>query len=224
MDILNWSIQTSPPGKHPVIVSEYLLNELGVFIKREQHMPKSAPLTALTGFRIGYAAIPGTDYRAAPMDRSAILWHKIASVDDSGENSLTVSGNRSDAITVFFPPELKRNVAEYIAVMRRRHPPVAAADPAAASWICWRDDDEWENPFAPLVDMVRAETGSNRFLEPEVLDETVLTVISNDPAAPAGSTRASSGEAVRPKFCTSCGAPIPLGGSFCGNCGTRIPL
>ena len=73
------------------------------FIKREQRMPKSAPLTALTGFRIGYAAIPGTDYRAAPMDRRAILWHKIASVDDSGENSLTVSGNRSDAITVFFP-------------------------------------------------------------------------------------------------------------------------
>ena len=98
--------------------------------------------------------------------------------------------------------------------MRRRHPPVAAADPAAASWICWRDDDEWENPFAPLVDMVRAETGSSRFLEPEVLDETVLTVISNDPAAPAGSTPASSGEAVRPKFCTSCGAPILRGAAF----------
>ncbi len=150
MEILNWSIQTSPQGKLPVIVSEYVLNELGVFIKRERRMPKSAPLTALTGFRVGYAAIPGTDYRAAPMDRRAILWHKVTSVAGSGAGVLTIKGNRDDEITLVYPPENANAVVRYITDMRLLHQPVTEADPAAAAWICWRDDDEWGDPFAPL--------------------------------------------------------------------------
>lgn len=80
MEILTWSRPTSPVGAKPEIVAEYLLNERGIFVKREKRMPKKAGLTALTGFRIGYAAIPSGDYRAAPLDRNAILWHKISRI------------------------------------------------------------------------------------------------------------------------------------------------
>ena len=50
MKQMTWSRSTSPAGEKPVIVSEYLLNELGIFVKREKRMPKKAGLTALTGF------------------------------------------------------------------------------------------------------------------------------------------------------------------------------
>ena len=61
MEQLTWMAQTSPPGEMPIVVAEYVLNELGVFVKRERRVPKSAPLNRLTGFRVGYKAIPGTE-------------------------------------------------------------------------------------------------------------------------------------------------------------------
>lgn len=36
MKPLTWIRSTSPAGEKPVIVSEYLLNELGIFVKREK--------------------------------------------------------------------------------------------------------------------------------------------------------------------------------------------
>jgi hypothetical protein len=225
MEILNWSIQTSPLGELPVIVSEYVLNELGIFVKRERRMPKSAPFTAVTGFRVGYAAIPGMDYRAAPMDRRAILWHKVASVTGIGESGLTIRGNQNDEIALIYSPENKDAVARYIAAMRQLHPPVAPPDRAAAAWICWRDDDEWGEPFAPLADMIREETGTKRYIEPEVLEETRLTGTPDDPAAPDSVPPASPGAAEDwPKFCGNCGAALRPGSHFCGSCGARIVL
>ena len=105
MKQMTWSRSTSPAGEKPVIVSEYLLNELGIFVKREKRMPKKPGLTALTGFRVGYAAVPGTDYRAAPLDRTAILWHKITAVKEAGPDRLIVSGNQEDRITLCFDPD-----------------------------------------------------------------------------------------------------------------------
>ena len=218
-----WSIQTNPPGSKPAIIAEYLLNDLGLYVRREQRMPKGAPLTAVTGFRVGYAAVPGTDYRAAPMDRDVLLWRKVTSVTDNGDGSLTVCGNRSGAITVVCPPEMRDDVIRTIADMRRRNPPVAAADPEAAAWICWRDDDEWDEPLAPLSDMVRDEAGMNRYIEPEILEETVLPVMPDYAAAPGGAPPAPPAPAsVRPNFCAECGAPLTSEGIFCGSCGARI--
>jgi hypothetical protein len=35
-------------------------------------------------------------------------------------------------------------------------------------------DDEWDDPFAPLTEMIEEELNTERFLEPEVVEETVL--------------------------------------------------
>ncbi len=211
MEHLTWSIQTSPPGVYPMIVSDYVLNDLGVFYKREKRMPKKAAFTAVTGFRVGYHAIEGTDYRAAPLNRNALMWYKVTSVSENGENRLRMYGNRSDVIDVFFTPENKSAVLDYVAKMRAAHPVQTQADYTAAAWLCWRDDDEWEDPRASLTDMIVRETQTRRMIEPEVLEETVLT----------GN---GQGAADRPKFCASCGSELPPDGCFCENCGTRIPL
>jgi hypothetical protein len=59
--------------------------------------------------------------------------------------------------------------------MRKNHPPVKTADYDAASWLCWRDDDDWgDNPFMPLLEMIEIEKDTDRFIEPEILEETVL--------------------------------------------------
>jgi hypothetical protein len=174
MEQLTWMVQTSPPGKIPIVVAEYVLNDLGVFVKRERRVPKNEPLNMLTGFRIGYKLIQGTGYRAAPLDRNAILWHKVTDVIEKAEDYLCIRGNRKDEIEIFFDIECRDEVLRFIRTMRSLHPPVAAADYSAASWICWRDDDEWDDPFAPLTEMIEEELNTERFLEPEVVEETVL--------------------------------------------------
>lgn len=174
MDTMNWMIQTSAAGSLPTVVSEYLLNDLGIFVRRERRMPKKAPLTAITGFRVGYAAVPGTNYRVAPLDRNAILWHKITSVSEEGPGLITVRGNTKDAITISYTPENRDAVLQFISTKRQQHPVVADADYAAASWICWRDDDDWGDA-STLVDMVNAELHTERFIEPDVLEETKIS-------------------------------------------------
>lgn len=175
MEILTWSRPTSPASAKPEIVAEYLLNERGVFVKREKRMPKKAGLTALTGFRIGYAAIPSGDYRAAPLDRNAILWHKISRIKEAGAGSLIVSGNQKDTITLYFDPADRGAIQAYIDIMRQQHPTIGAPDYDAAAWLCWRDDDDWgDDPHLSLVDMVALEGDTERFIEPEILEETRL--------------------------------------------------
>lgn len=208
MKQLTWTALVSKPGQTPAIVAEYVLNDLGAFVKRERRVPKNAPLNRLTGFRVGYRAIAGTDYRAAPLDRNAILWKKVTSVVEGGD-SVCVCGNRADQIELVVEAGLRDEVLRYIEAMRGAHPPVAAPDCDAASWICWRDDDEWGDPFAPLSDMIAGELTVERFLEPEVLAETELP----DPPAPT---------AQAPGFCKQCGAKLYPDSRFCEVCGARV--
>lgn len=175
MDMMNWIIQTGAAGSLPVVFSEYLLNDMGIFMRREQRMPKKAPLTAITGFRVGYKAVAGTDYRMAHLDRNAILWHKITSVSVDDNGLITVCGNTSDVITIRCKPENRDAVLQLVSIKRQEHPPVADADYKAAAWICWRDDDDWGDAET-LLDMVNGELETERFIEPEVLEETKITV------------------------------------------------
>jgi len=209
MEQMTWMAQTSPPGDVPIVVAEYVLNQLGVFVKRERRVPKGAPLNKLTGFRVGYKAIQGTEYRAAPLDRNAILWQKVTSVTEDAAGSLRVRGNRKDEIALRFEAGNRDEVLRFIRTMRELRPPVAAADYDAASWICWRDDDDWGDPFAPLSDMIAEEANTERFLEPEVLEETVLP-------------DADAKEPVVPGFCVRCGAKLYPDSRFCEICGARI--
>lgn len=225
MNTMNWMMQTSGQGVLPMIVSEYLLNDLGVFTKSERRMPKKAPLTAVTGFRIGYTAVPNTDYRMAPIERKAILWHKITSVSADGSGFITVRGNTKDTISILCTPDNHDAVLQYIAIKRQLHPVVVKADFAAASWICWRDDDDWGDTSASLMDMVNNEMGTERFIEPEVLEETIITVVVEnslpvEPVAPSVTSPSSPSD--RPMFCSKCGELLSTDGNFCENCGNRI--
>lgn len=218
MDMMNWMIQTSAPGSLPVVFSEYLLNDMGIFMRREQRMPKKEPLNAITGFRVGYKAVAGTDYRIAHLDRNAILWHKITSVSEDDNGLISVCGNTSDVIAISCTPENRDAVSRFISIKRQEHPAVAEADYAAAAWICWRDDDDWGDAET-LLDMVNEGLNTERFIEPEVLKETEITVaheysippVPPKPAAPS-----------RPKFCRNCGESLPSDGNFCENCGNSI--
>jgi hypothetical protein len=242
MNAMHWQIQTSPPGELPIIVSEYLLNDLGVFVKRERRMPKKAPLTAVTGFRIGYTAVPNTDYRVAPLDRNAILWYKITAVADEGTGTITVRGNTKDVITLVCLPQQLDATRQYIAMMRQQRPVMSGADPLAAAFLCWRDDDEWEDPFLPLPEMVRLELQSKRYLEDEVLAETVIQMPpATGPVAPPPPPPGYAAPPPPPPPSPAYSAPPPLvyqsppppqsnpGPTpstrplFCGKCGVRLP-
>lgn len=216
MEGMTWVTQVSRPGEKPTIVAEYVLNQLGVFVKRERRVPKKDPLHKLTGFRVGYKAIPGTDYRAAPLDRNAILWQKVTSVDETPDG-IRIRGNQKDEILLAVEPGTRDQVLQYIQAMRRSHPLNVAADYDAASWICWRDDDEWTDPYATLSDMIAEELDTERFLEPEVVEETVL---------PESSVRAPDGpeseEPAKPKFCAACGAKLQPDSRFCEVCGEKV--
>lgn len=66
--MMNWLIETGQEGKKPQIISEYFLDDTGVYVKREARMPKGDALTAVSGFRVGYIKVKNADYRMAPMD------------------------------------------------------------------------------------------------------------------------------------------------------------
>lgn len=104
MNTLHWQIQTSPPGAQPIIIAEYLLN-VWAFHQAGATDAKKIHLTAVTGFRIGYVAVPHTDYRMAPIDRNAILWHKVTAVVEDGPGVITVHGNTKDIISIACIPQ-----------------------------------------------------------------------------------------------------------------------
>lgn len=214
---MTWILQTNAPGITPAIFSEYVLNDLGVFIKQERRVPKNAPLHAVTGFRAGYTAVPGTDYRAAPAARDVILWHKVTAAEPCGPDGLVIRGNRNSEIYLRFPPENRADVLHFIENRRNLYPPVIAADPAAASWLCWRDDDDWGDPYAPLAEMIESESGTERYIEPEILEETVLPELPRTDL-PAAATAGTG----KPKFCSECGAALYPDSLFCEKCGCPI--
>lgn len=240
MNTMNWSVETGEKGKLPIIVSEYLLNDTGVFAKREKRMPKNEPFTAITGFRVGYIKVKNADHRMALMDRNAILWHKITlvSLDDYGD--IVVTGNRKDVIIIRTTEENRLEVTNFIDRKRMEHPPVEAPDKVAAAWMCWRDDDEWEDPSMPLVKMVENELRMNRFIEDEILEETMISVLEVRHVAnqkvqemkekvyesPSLDNKELDVQEnisnCRPMFCCSCGSKLPEDGLFCENCGNRF--
>lgn len=242
MDTMNWLKQTSAEGTLPIIVSEYLLNDLGIFTKSERRMPKKAPFTALTGFRVGYTAVPNTDYRMAPMSRNAILWHKVTSVSADRASLITVHGNSKDVIAINCTADNHNAVMQFINIKRQLHPVVIDEDYAAASWICWRDDDEWNDASASLSDMVQEELDTERFLEPEVLEETVITGYVQDIASVASPVMAPVNTQVGvPQPAPVIIPAVPTGAShvvpsvaapsspaarpkFCSKCGELLPL
>ncbi len=217
MEQMTWSIQTSSPGITPVIISEYVLNDLGVFVKRERRISKKAPLHAITGFRVGYTAIPGTDYRSAPIDRNAILWYKVTCADEIGQDGMIIRGNRDSEIIVSMLPENRDLVLHYIQMQRSQNPVIASADYTAASWLCWRDDDDWGDTNTPLAVMIENESETERFIEPEVLEETVLPEGSNM----QGHSITPSVKDI-PAFCKECGTATYPDSCFCEKCGACI--
>lgn len=183
MDSITWLARTGPEKKKSVIVSEYVLNDVGIFVKREKRVSKKAVFTALTGFRVGYHLIPGTDYRAVALDRNAILWHKITSLNYDGDSMIRVTGNQQDEIQICLIAEIRDTALRLIDDMRHKHPVVVEPDTQAAIWLCWRDDDDWGDPYRPLSDMIADEALEERYIDPDVLEETRLTV-TPDPAVP----------------------------------------
>ncbi len=217
MKELTWVAEVSDAGHKPVIVAEYVLNHLGVFVKRERRVPQRDPLQKLTGFRIGYKAIPGTDYRAAPLDRNAILWQKVTSAEELSPESIRIRGNQKDEITLVFGASMRPLVQEHIVAMQKAHPLNKDADFDAASWLCWRDDAEWGDPYASLTEMIDEELNTERFLEPEVVEETVILT------APDSSPRLQMTAAPPPpNFCEKCGAKLYPDSRFCENCGAKV--
>ena len=175
-NIINWQMITSREGEMPIIYAEFLLNDLGVFVKRMRRVAKKGFLNSLTGFRVGYTPVPGTDYREGPLDRNAILWRKLTSAVQISQSEFQLTGNSNDQIILAVPPELIYSVQQYIDSRRNINPPVVEPDIEAANWLCWRDDDEWENPQMPLTAMVEAEKNIERYIDPDVLEETRLKV------------------------------------------------
>lgn len=175
-NIISWQIITSREGETPTIRAEFLLNDLGVFVKRMRRVTKKGFLNALTGFRVGYVPVPGTDYREGPLDRNAILWRKLTSAVQISQNEFQLIGNSNNNITLVVPPELIYAVQQYIETRRSANPLVAEPDMEAAVWLCWRDDDEWGDPQMPLAVMVEAEKNTERFIDPDVLEETRLSI------------------------------------------------
>ncbi len=174
MQAISWQIMFSGPDQLPWIQAEYLLDQQGIFMKREKRLPLQRPLAALTGFRVGYQARPGTDYRAAPMDRMALIWPKITAVRPQGKGLWLISGNLADELVLRLPLERQAEIMSFIEGMLRRNPPQLDEDETAAAWLCWRDDDDWGDPFLTLTEMVAHEAGAKRLLEPEILAATRL--------------------------------------------------
>lgn len=223
MELLNWSIQTSKPEDITIVISEYVLNELGVFVKQEYRVLKKNKLNAVMGFRIGYEPVPNTDYRAARGNRNAILWHKITNIVQDGENKLIVHGNTDDVIELVFENEMRDNIYNYIADMQEQHPIEIGADKKAVAWMCWRDDDEWDDDFEPLLDMIKAELKVKRYIDSDVLEDTVLKNVSNTAILKVNTRKVLEEEvSVKPRYCSNCGEALEEDGNFCGNCGARI--
>lgn len=204
MDKLSWLIQITKPGDLPMVIAEYLLNDMGVFVKNEYRVPKKNILNTVTGFRIGYVDIPNTDYRMAAKDRNAILWCKVTSATENEPGSIVICGNKNDKITLRFELDQRDTILNYITKKRFEHPLTPEANESAAAWMCWRDDDEWEDITLPLESMVNIELEMKRYLEKEVLNDTVIDVD------------------LLIKFCKNCGNEISTDERFCGKCGNKI--
>jgi hypothetical protein len=89
--------------------------------------------------------------------------------------------------------------------------------------MCWRDDDEWEEPFIPLNDMIQKELGVKRFIDPDVLEDTILKNVAKTAQRSDSLIQVAMDETIeRPNFCSQCGQRLGIEGGFCHNCGAQI--
>lgn len=98
--------------------------------------------------------------------------------------------------------------------------------------MCWRDDDEWEDPYGSLLEMIEEEMAVDRFVD-DVIEDTVLLSIGNRSMEGYLDTRPSQASVQeeqfesnsmnkRPKFCSKCGVKLSTEGDYCHNCGAPI--
>lgn len=218
MEQIQWMAQESLPGESPVIMAEYILNELGIFAKRERRVSKKPLLNKVAGFRVGYQKVEGSNYFAAPMDRNAILWKKITSVNEE-DGQIFIKGNQKDEIALHYGQEMRADIVRFINKMRKKHPVERKEDIDAAIWMCWRDDDDWGDYFMPLADMIEGEKDIDRFIDPDILAETMLRIMPKE-AVELPVEEESFKE--KTKFCSDCGASLRPDSKFCEDCGAKV--
>lgn len=173
MDEIIWSAELPPEKGSWYTAVDYVVNDLGIFAKTEKRSKKSGAAAQLWGFRAGKNKVKGTDYLARIQGRQALLWEKITEVIP-GDQQITVFGNRQTEIILFCSSENFSDVTDLIERMTISHPTEKGPSREAAGWLCWEQDEDWEAGDS-LEEMVEAErNGSERFIEEEILAETVL--------------------------------------------------
>ncbi len=172
MDTLVWSIELPPDNGSWYTAVDYVMNDLDIFTKTEKRSKKSGTAAQLWGFRAGKNKVKGTDYLAQIQGRQALLWEKVTEVI-SGDQQITIRGNRQTEIVLFCSSENFSDVTDLIERMTKSHPTDKGPSPDAAGWLCWEQDEDWETGES-LEAMVETErNGGERFIEDEILAETV---------------------------------------------------
>jgi hypothetical protein len=173
MDTYVWSVELPPEKGSNYIAVDYVINDLGIFAKTEQRSKKSGTTAQLWGFRAGKNKVKGTDYLAQIQGRQALLWQKVTEVIP-GDQQITVRGNSQTEIVIFCSPENFSDAMDMIGQMIGSHPTEKGPSLDAAGWLCWEQDEDWEAGES-LEEMVEAErNGAERFIEDEILADTVL--------------------------------------------------
>lgn len=177
--MLGWTMELAEESKKGGFYVDYLLNDLGIFLRKEERVLKPSLLQRTTGFRAGFKKPDGKDYYLRYHSRDALLWRKIYSVSDQG-NHILVRGNSNKEILLFLEPGMKTQVLDLIYKKRREHPPLLEEDLEAADWISWSQDEDWGDEIKSLAEMVEEERSVERFIEAEVLVETILPALPQD--------------------------------------------
>lgn len=96
---------------------------------------------------------------------------------------------------------------------------------SANASVTWRVNATLDLPWKRDIhawQTVRIFNGAPRAGQPQTLTPEAQP-LSAQPADPSSDAPANStDEAPTPKFCRSCGSPLPGGALFCGNCGTQV--
>lgn len=174
MDEIIWTAELPPEKGSWYTAVDYVINDLGIFAKIEKRSKKSRTTAQLSGFRAGKNKVKGTDYLAQIQGRKALLWQKITEVI-RGDQQIIVRGNRQTEIILFCSPENFADVSDMIQRMTTSHPAEKGPNREAACWLCWEQDEDWETGES-LDAMIEAErNGGKRFIEDDILEETILS-------------------------------------------------
>ncbi len=94
---------------------------------------------------------------------------------DETPDAYRIRGNQKDEILLAVEPGTRDQVLQYIQSKRESHPLNVAADyDASAPGFAGETMTSETDPCATLSDMIAEELDTERFLEPEVVEKTVL--------------------------------------------------